>query len=171
MLFDKTWFRIYTIYDMEKQQSLLQQGWEIFTRIFMKYDVLEKSPIDLGTGDRFSATQIHLTEAIGKEKGNTVTGLSRYFMVTKGAISQIVSQLYKKGYIAKKKRAGNDKEIILELTEKGWMAFKVHENHNQSTVKELIRLQEKYSQEDLHAFVNILSDIEKILMGFLEEEK
>ncbi len=152
-------------------QELFRQGWEIFTRIFMKYDVLEKSPLDLGIGEKFNATQIHLIEAIGKGKGRTVTALSHYFMVTKGAISQIVSQLHKMGYITKTKRVGNDKEIILELTEKGWMAFNRHEKYNQPTIAELLKLQEKYSQEEIQAFLSILTDIDKMLMGFVMEEK
>jgi DNA-binding MarR family transcriptional regulator len=156
---------------IETQQNQLQQGWEMFTRLFMKYDVLEKNPVDLGTGDRFTATQIHLIEAIGKGKAKTVTGLSRYFMVTKGAISQTVSQLVKAGYLVRVKRAGNDKEIVLELSEKGRMAFSMHENYNQVVVKELSQLTERYSPEELQVFINILTDVDKMLTGFVMEEK
>ena len=148
----------------------MREGWELFTRMFMKYDVLEKSPLDLGTGDRFSGAQIHLVEAIGKGKGETVTALSHYFMVTRGAISQIVSQLHKMGYLTKAKRVGNDKEIILHLTEKGWLAFDGHEKYNQATVTELMQLREKYSQAELQVFIRILNDVDRMLMGFVVEE-
>ena len=124
----------------EMEKELVRQGWELFTRIFMKYDILEKSPVDIGTGDKFNGAQIHMIEAIGKGKGKTVTALSKYFMVTKGAISQIVSRLNKMGYITKTKRIGNDKEIILELTEKGRQAYRMHEKYNESTIAELSQL-------------------------------
>jgi len=155
----------------EMEKELVRQGWELFTRIFMKYDILEKSPVDIGTGDKFNGAQIHMIEAIGKGKGKTVTALSKYFMVTKGAISQIVSRLNKMGYITKTKRIGNDKEIILELTEKGRQAYRMHEKYNESTVSELMQLREKYTQAELLTFLSILNDLDRMLMGFVVEEK
>ena len=155
----------------EMDQDLLRQGWELFTRIFMKYDVLEKSPVDIGTGERFNGAQIHMIEAIGKKYGKTVTALSGYFMITKGAVSQIVTKLYKMGYVTKTKKKGNDKEIILDLTEKGRKAFEIHEKYNESTMPELMKLGQKYSHEEILAFLNILNDVDRMLMGFVAEEK
>lgn len=155
----------------EMERDLIRQGWELFTRIFMKYDILEKSPVDIGMGDRFNGAQIHMIEAIGKGHGKTVTALSGYFMVTKGAVSQIVTKLHKMGYVTKTKRKGNDKEIILELTEKGRLAFEMHEKYNESTVAELMKLRQKFSPEEILAFLNILNDVDRMLMGFVAEEK
>jgi len=137
----------------------------------MKYDILEKSPVDIGAADRLNGSQIHMIEAIGKGRGSTVTALSSYFMVTKGAVSQIVSYLHKMGYVSKTKRQGNDKEIILELTEKGRLAFRLHEKYNESTVAELMQLREKYSQTEIATFLSILNDVDRMLMGFVAEEK
>ena len=168
---DELLFRSYTISMTEKDQDLLRQGWDLFTRMFMKYDVLEKSPVDIGSGDRFNGAQIHMIEAIGKGHGKTVTALSGYFMVTKGAVSQIVTRLHKMGYVTKTKRKGNDKEIILELTGKGRVAFDMHEKYNESTVAELMKLRQKYSPEEILVFLNILNDVDRMLMGFVAEEK
>ena len=49
------------------------------------------------------------------------------------------------GYVAKTKREGNDKEVILELTDKGWLAFRRHEAYNEATVAALVRLRKQYS--------------------------
>ncbi len=155
----------------DNDQELMQAGWDLFTRMFMKYDILEKFPIDLGTGDRLNAAQIHLIEAIGKGYGKTVTSLSSHFMITKGAISQITTRLHTLGYVTKTKRKGNDKEILLELTGKGRLAFDLHERYNQSTAKDLMRLREKYSQEDIRSFLSILQDIDQMLMSFVDKGK
>jgi len=159
------------MYMAETDQELLREGWELFTRMFMKYDVLEKAPVDFGDGQRFNGAQIHMIEAIGKGYGKTVTGLSDYFMVTKGAVSQIVSWLHKMGYVSKIKRKGNDKEIILELTGKGEQAFEAHEKYNGSTVAKMMQLRQKYSQAEIVAFLNILNDVDHMLMSFVEDEK
>ncbi len=137
----------------------------------MKYDILEKSPIDLGTGDKLNAAQIHMIEAIGKGYGETVTSLSDHFMITKGAVSQIVTKLHTLRYIAKTKRDGNDKKIILKLTGKGQVAFDLHEKYNRSTLNNVTQLMEKYSQEDIQSFLKILKDIDQILTGFIDQEK
>ncbi len=149
----------------------MQKGWELFTRIFMKYDILEKSPVDLGSGEKFRGTQIHMIEAIGKGYGNTVTALSGYFMVTKGAVSQIVSRLHQMGYISKTKRKGNDKEIVLTLTDKGRRAFQMHEKYNEATASELMQLRTKYSHAEIVAFLNVLTDVDRMLMGFVMKDK
>ncbi len=168
---DKLLFSCYTIFVTEKDQHLLQEGWALFTRIFMKYDILEKSPIDLGTGEKLSAVHVHMIEAIGKGYGITVTALSGYFMITKGAVSQVISKLQKMGYVNKTKRKGNDKEIILRLTEKGQGVFELHEKNNASTISDLMKLKEKYSQAEILAFLNILNDVDGLLSKFIAEEK
>ena len=155
----------------DTEKELLEKGWALFTRIFMKYDILEKTPIDLGTGDKLSAVHVHTIEAIGKHYGNTVTTLSSYFMVTKGAVSQVITRLYQKGYVRKTRRKGNDKEIILELTVKGRRAFDLHEQYNAATLADMQHLSDKYSPAELQSFINILSDIDGMLVKFVAEEK
>ncbi len=155
----------------ENVKKLITVGWELFTRIFMKYEILEKMPVDIGVGDKLKAAQIHTIEAIGKEYGNTVTALSSYFMITKSAVSQITAKLHKMGYIAKTKKKGNDKEIILELTKKGWKAFNLHEDYNQPVLDDLIRFEDKYSEDEIRSFLSILNDIDLLLNKFIDEEK
>src|SRR5215470_1752708 len=118
---------------MNTKEKLMVEGQAVFNRIFLKHEALEKEPLDLGNGDKLHGSQIHMIEAIGKEYSKTVTKLSEYFKVTKGAVSQIVSKLHKDGYLTRTKQTGNDKEIILGLTKKGWKAFDVHETLNETT--------------------------------------
>jgi DNA-binding MarR family transcriptional regulator len=137
----------------------------------MKYDILEKTPIDVGPGDKLSAVHMHMIEAIGKQYGNTVTALSGYFMVTKGAVSQVITRLHQKGYVRKTRLKGNDKEIILELTAKGRRVFELHEQYNASTVNDILPIAEKYSPVEIQAFLDILNDIDQRLMKFVAQEK
>lgn len=155
----------------ENDKELMQEGWALFTRIFMKYDILEKEPINIGEGDKLYAAHAHMIEAVGKGYGETVTSLSDYFMITKGAVSQIISKLYSKGYITKTKRKGNNKEVILKLTNKGWKAFEHHEKNGESTMDELIQIRNKYDEGELRSFLNILNDIDLLFSKFIAEGK
>ena len=143
-----------------KQLKLIQKGFEMITRIFMKYDILGKQSIDIGNSIKINASNIHTIEAIGKGYGNTVTSLSNYFMITKGAVSQVVSKLQKDGYI--KKTESNGKSIVLELTDLGKLANKYHDNYNESFIQKLTLIEEKYSISEIESFINILTDIDGI---------
>jgi DNA-binding MarR family transcriptional regulator len=155
----------------KKREDLIQESQAVFTRIFMKYDVLEKEPLDMGNGELLNASHIHTIEAIGKEYGKTVTTLSEYFMTTKGAVSQVISKLHKDGYVSKLKKKGNDKEIILELTKMGWKAFELHEKLNEMAAGDWMQIRNKYSEGDLRSFLNILSDIDLYLGQYVAKEK
>lgn len=156
---------------MKKNKSFefIRKGSDIFTRIFMKYEIMERKPVDIG-GDRIHASHIHMIEALGKKWGNTVTALSGYFMVTKGAVSQIVSKLCENGYIVKTKKEGNNKEIILELTERGRNAFEFHEKNNISAMSDLFQIGNEYNEREIQSFLNILNDIDQIFGRLIAEK-
>lgn len=146
-----------------KDAALMQEGWALFTRLFMKYDVVGKAPLEISASEKLSASSIHMIEAVGKGYGDTITALSSYFMITKGAVSQIITKLHKAGYIAKAKRQGNDKEVVLGLTKKGRKAFDLHEKRNKQTLDDLQDFLGKYSEDELNSFSRILTDIEQVL--------
>ncbi len=139
-------------------------GW--FNRIFMKYDIMEKKPVKIENGEKLYASEIHMIEAVGKEFGHTVTGLSEYFMITKGAVSQIITKLYNKGYVEKTTLKGNEKEIILKLTEKGWKAFDYHEKLGESIMGKILQIKNKYSEDEAEIFLKILTDIDRLFTDF-----
>jgi len=152
----------------KKQEELIVKGIKLFTSIFMKYDIMEKKPIDIGNGVKLHSSLIHTIEAIGKGYGKTVTELSIHFMITKGAVSQVIAILEKDGYILKTK--GNNKKIILELSEKGRSVFECHEKYNESAMKELISMKDKYTEMELQSFLNILNDIDLFFGKFITVE-
>ena len=149
----------------------MQEGLAIFTRILMKYDALEKESLDMGNGEKLSAVNIHTIEAIGKEYGKTVTALSEYFMITKGAVSQVITKLHKDGYVSKVKKKGNNKEVILELTKKGWKAFEIHEKINKTVMGDLMQVGNKYSTDETSSFLKMLGDIDLLFSQFIASEK
>ena len=154
----------------KKKNELTQNSMELFTKIFMKYDILEKKPIVIGKGVKLHSTHIHTIEAIGKNYATSVTTLSNYFMITKGAVSQVISSLEKKGYIKKTKAKDNGKNIILQLTKKGVYAFDFHEQYNESVMKDLIELQNKYSEIEMEIFLRMLTDFDSFLGNFIADE-
>ena len=154
---------------MTNKSDLVQKGFEVFTKMFMKYDIFGKKPLEIGKGIKMNAASVHTIEAIGKGYAKTVTSLSDYFMVTKGAVSQVVSKLYKDGYI--KKIQGTNNIVILELTDIGKQALKSHDKYNVVMVEKIQVIENKYSKKEIESFLNILSEIDSIFGEFIEETK
>lgn len=154
---------------MINKNSLIQKGFEVFTKMFMKYDVFGQRPLEIGNAIKINASKVHTIEAIGKGYAKSVTALSDYFMITKGAVSQVVSKLHKDGYI--RKVQGNHKIVILELTDLGNQVLKFHDKYNVSMVKKLHAIRDKYSKKELESFLNILGDVDMIFGEFIEELK
>ena len=86
-------------------------------------------------------------------------------MITKGAVSQVVSKLQKDGYL--KKTESNNKLIILELTELGKLANKYHDKYNESLIQKLTLIEEKYSISEIESFISILTEIDKIFGEYI----
>ena len=153
---------------MTNKSNLVQKGFEVFTKMFMKYDILGKRPLDIGNGIKINASNVHTIEAIGKGYAKTATSLSHYFMITKGAVSQVISKLHKDGYI--RKIQGTNKVVILELTDLGKQALKSHDKYNVSIVKKIQRIEDKYSMKELKSLLNLLTDVDTIFGEFIEEQ-
>ncbi len=141
---------------------------EIVIRLVNKYNRLDSKALDFGTGDLLYPSEIHIIEAIGKNYGNTVNEICQRFGVTKGAISQVVYKLSKKGLINKKRNPDFYKEIMLSLTEKGWKAFDGHEELHKLMDEDLYKNILGFEKEDLKNFEAILHLIESRIEKYID---
>lgn len=80
-----------------------------------------------GTDTPLHEAEIHMIKAIKENEGIHLTGLAGQLGVTKGAVSQIIAKLDKKGMIIKEPDAGNLSRLVLRLTAKGETACRHHE--------------------------------------------
>jgi DNA-binding MarR family transcriptional regulator len=101
----------------------------------------EKKPSDFGTGELLYRFEIHVIDLIGKNSGININGLAEMMLVTKGAISQVVTKLLAKGYVNKIRDPENRRRIMLSLTAKGKIVYEkhnmFHNNLNAGIVKKL----------------------------------
>lgn len=131
-----------------------------FLRLKNKLNKIEKQPLDFGTGDLLYPTEINTIDEIGKKRGETVTELCKLFGVTKGAISQTVGKLSRKGYVKKIRNKNFGKEIILSLTAKGYKAYEAHIKMHNAVDDDFVRELEGVNSEKLEQFIDILKRIE-----------
>ncbi len=134
-----------------------------FIRLVNKYNALEKSPLSYGTAQKFFHSERHMLDIVGDEPGLNITAFAQKAGVTKGAISQVVNKLERKGALRRFKGKSNDKEIQLELTQLGERIYAQHQRVNQETINHLWDELEKHPQDKIDFLMEILNWFEKYL--------
>ena len=99
----------------------------IFLRVITKLSALDHKSRYYGTDQSLHHAEIHMIKSIRENEGIHVTGLADLLGVTKGAVSQILQKLSRKGMIVKDHDAHNRSKFVLRLTQKGETAYQNHE--------------------------------------------
>jgi DNA-binding MarR family transcriptional regulator len=143
----------------------------LFEQVAHSYVALEKTPRHFGTGKLLYMGEINTIDAVGKFPDINVTDLARELEVTKGAVSQMVKKLEKKGCLLVTKKPGNDKEVALNLTEVGRVAFEYHQRHHAGIKMVLRRLMERFDTEALADLRELLETLRQYYEEFDAEER
>ena len=103
-------------------------------KLVMKLAVqMEQTPRPFGTDEMLTSSEIHLVEIIGENgESQSVTDLAGLLGVTKGAVSQTLKKLDKKGLTTKRPDPENSSRAIVELTTKGKTAFYAHRHWHET---------------------------------------
>jgi DNA-binding MarR family transcriptional regulator len=148
--------------NQEQLVNLIQR----FVRIMNKFNTSEKKPIDYGTGGLLYRAEVHTIEAIGDNPDINITELALYLGVTKGAISQIIDKLVKKGMADKAMVSPGVNEVALNLTEKGMLIYRKHQDHHAEMYKDIAQLMADCSADQL----NFLANVQDVIEGFLDKK-
>lgn len=109
-----------------------------------KYSVIDRKPFDFGVGMKLHPAEIHMVTTVDTMSGVGVTDLAEVFGVTKGAVSQQVAKLVKKGLLIKSKDPENGTRVVVTTTELGKIAsdnhLEFHQNHDRNFLDFVARL-------------------------------
>jgi len=119
---------------MKDTTAIYEEILEKLEKIIMLTESMHNPSLSFGTGKLMHTKEIHTIQVIGRYPGVNVTKLAEQMGVTKGAVSQTISKLTKKGLVRKRKIFGNKKEVVLELTDLGWIGFQNHEKFHMDTL-------------------------------------
>lgn len=127
-------------------------------RVVWKLFEVDKKTRYYGIDEQLFEAEIHMIKSIKENEGIHVTGLADKLGVTKGAVSQIIMKLERKGMIVKDKDVSNQSRLVLMLTPKGETAYVNHEKFHQefdNFVNEIL----KNESEDKKAFLKNFLDL------------
>ena len=137
---------------------------ELILSIAHKMNSLENSPRSYGTDEVLYGSELLMIESLGCRPNVNVTGFAENHGVTKGAVSQLVKKLEKKGLVARGKCPANQKEVLLKLTPKGEIVFTRHEAKRLHTVKTFFERFENMNPQELDLITTFLSSVESLFL-------
>ena len=158
---DEFVFRCY-ILDMDNSsQSLARQTLWIIHRI----PYLEKNKVYTFNNIKLYPSEIHLMLLIDEIQANNATEMAQRLGVTKGAISQTISRLVKKGLVEKSKDPFNKNEITLIFTTSGQEALNKYRALRAFLQSHFDDYFSTLSEEERQTIHHFLSRLEATLSG------
>ena len=131
---------------------------EQILRISNKLIFLEKKSI-IKHGDlKLYPSEIHLIDVIAKGQDINASKMAARLGVTKGAVSQTLARLEKKGILNKTKDPQNKNELTVHFTPFG-----------KNVLREQIKLRKTFHEQYAKYFSNMSEKEKEIIMGFLKK--
>ena len=142
------------------REEVFSELMESLYEISRKIASYESVPRKYGTEDELYMVEAHTINLIGNKIQTTSTELTELTKKTKGAISQMVDKLTKKGMIIKNKNPKDNREVILELSEKGKIVYEYHKKLDSVEYEKLLTKLDDFSDEDFLMFKKFTSLLE-----------
>ena len=136
---------------------------ERFVRLVNKYNALGKHPMTYGTQHKFHHSERHMLDIVGDDPGLNLTEFAKAVGVTKGAISQVVSKLEKKGALIRFKSDDNDKEVLVRLTQQGKQIYAHHQSVNEESINHLWCELKKHPEDKIEFLTQMFRWFEQYL--------
>jgi len=132
-----------------------------FLRVMTKLAELDHQARRYGTDQSLYHAEIHMIKAIKENEGIHVTGIADMMGVTKGAVSQIIQKLKRKGMIEADADPKNLSRLVLRLTPKGETAYQNHEMLHKSFDALFHKELDKASDEEKEFLARFLHSLEQ----------
>ena len=142
---------------------------EIFLQIVNRFNEMEKIPYDIGGDTLLHFSEVHLMAAIGENEDINVTRLAKRQGITKGAVSQMITRLGKKGLVQKNASPTTENEVILSLTEKGRAVFEQYRHYHERLNQQFTKLLSEYPEEVIASLGQLSVSIDDILLNIIDE--
>ena len=135
---------------------------QTLVRVLSKTTENEKKARHFGVPELLHASEIHMVMHIGDNPGVHVSELARIAGVTRGAVSQLVGKLEKKGLVTKTESPENSLKKVPVLTNKGNVAYYAHAQHHEEMDKELLEFVAQLDKDQFALIESFLIHLEKM---------
>jgi DNA-binding MarR family transcriptional regulator len=128
-----------------------------------KMTFLEQRRVVIFNKTKLYPSEIHLLLSISEGHDTNVTKIAEYFGLTKGAVSQTLSRLQKKGLIKKELDTKKKNELHISYTNKGEELIKHVINTKMNLGSEYLNFVKKLSEKEKQAISDFLDKMVAIV--------
>jgi DNA-binding MarR family transcriptional regulator len=131
-------------------------------RVINKILFLKRKSLFQFQGVEFYPSEIHLMLVIKEKSATNATRMSEQLGVTKGAVSQTLSRLEKKGVLNKTKDPYNKNELTLTFTPFGAEAFTHYSIRVAEAIEKHSRYLERFTDDEKAIIQRFLAEVESV---------
>ena len=129
-------------------------------RIVYKLTEIDKQARNYGTDCPLHVSEIHMIKEIKKSNGSHISEIARKH-VTRGAVSQIIKKLEKKGFVNKEMVSENQLMLVPVLTDKGEIADSNHKRYHEVFNNSIKRILRKSNIDERKVIKDFLLEVEE----------
>ena len=93
--------------------------------------------------------EVHVITEIGENGLDNISELSERLNITKGAVSQYLKKLEKKGFIERVQESEDKRQYSVRLTEKGKELNKIHTKYDKEQYRKAYPFFSEFTEEEL----------------------
>lgn len=112
---------------------------DVLVKLFNDIMDIEEKAIITEEFKDISNNDMHIIEAIGKEKSKNMSAIAKALSVTVGTLTIAINNLVKKGYVNRVRSEEDRRVVLISLSEKGNKAFDHHKNFHEEMVEATLK--------------------------------
>lgn len=159
----------------DKYKKLQRKPYEyadIVYRYIAAHNGQELDLKDFGVDDLYTTVEMHTVTRIEEHPGITVTEIAAETNRTKGAVSQIMTKLEKKGLIRREKHPENPRRTSLYVTQEGLALSIAHKKYDDTSMSRVLDyLISLHGYVYVEKFFQILESYSNLLCVSKDEEE
>ncbi len=152
-------FRYYTLTMADMNEKIGKQVDQVINKIIFK----EKKKIFTIEDVSLYPSEVHLLLVIKNELDTNATEIAKQLNLTKGAVSQTLLRLEKKGIIVKTKDPYKKNELNISLTQFGEKAYKICQSGHEAFMKAIEAYLIELNTREREVVFNFLIQMEKAM--------
>jgi DNA-binding MarR family transcriptional regulator len=121
---------------------------------------LERHPRIFGEEFILTPSEAHTIHTIGTNDGILMSELAARLAVSKGAVTQMISRLEKKGFVFRESHPTDSRSIIVRLTKIGLLAHKAHCEFDQNLYE---KISMQMNPQEIEIFTKCISKFCNVL--------
>ena len=103
--------------------------------------------------------EAHILEIVGNQPGLSATDIVRQMSVTKGAVSQIIAKLKRKGLLRQELDAANMKIRRLYASDTGLVVLQAHQKAEEGIVRQVLAELQSCGADEVAAFTRVVNEV------------